>query len=50
MDVVTMWTGFMWLKLVPVAGSCDHSNEPKISLILGDYKIQKKMITSCGVG
>jgi hypothetical protein len=25
---VRMWTGFVWLKQVPVVGSCKNGNEP----------------------
>jgi hypothetical protein len=25
---VRAWTGFMWLRMGPAAGSCEHGNEP----------------------
>jgi hypothetical protein len=30
-----MWTGFIWLSIGAVAGSCEHGNEPSGSLNVG---------------
>jgi hypothetical protein len=27
-----MWIGFCWLRIGPVLGCCEHSNEPAVSL------------------
>jgi hypothetical protein len=32
-----LWTGFNWLRLGPVAGSCEHGNEPSGSIKGGAF-------------
>jgi hypothetical protein len=34
---VGVWTGFIWLRIGTVAGSCEHGNEPSVSIISGEY-------------
>jgi hypothetical protein len=37
MQNVEMWTGFIWLNLDPVAGSCVQDSEPFISINDGEF-------------
>jgi len=32
-----MWTGFIWLCVGTVAGSCEHGNNPSGSIKDGDF-------------
>jgi hypothetical protein len=39
-----MCTGFIWLRIGTLVGSCEHSNEPSDSIkydYLGDYQLLK---------
>jgi hypothetical protein len=31
------WTGFIWLRIGPVAGSCEHGNETSGSIKCGEF-------------
>jgi hypothetical protein len=51
---VRMWVGFVSSEKGPVAGSCEHRNEPsdfpkggKFLDQLGDYGLRKNCVTSC---
>jgi hypothetical protein len=32
-----MWTGFVWLRIITVAGSCEHDNEPWDCIKIGKF-------------
>jgi hypothetical protein len=34
---VRVWTGFIWLRKGPVAGCCEHGNEPLSSIKCGEF-------------
>jgi hypothetical protein len=34
---VNMWTGCIWLRIGPVAGSCEHGNDPSCSIKDRDF-------------
>jgi len=34
---VKMWAGSMWLRIGPMAGCCEHGNEPSGSIKGGEF-------------
>jgi hypothetical protein len=36
-QVGKVWIGFLWLRMGPVAGSCEHGNEPSGSIKGGEF-------------
>jgi hypothetical protein len=44
-----VWIGLMWLRIGPVEGSCEHGNEPSVSMkcwkileLLNDWQLLRK--------